>query len=121
MLMMVDPHVHFHVIPRYSESREWAGMTLADQGVDLLLDRGARADDRHLPPQHVHEVGQLVEREAAQEGADARDARVVVDLEERPAALHLVLVRELEAPGLGVLDHRPELHDPELAPAAPVP
>lgn len=32
MLMMVDPHVHFHVIPRYSESREWAGMTLADQG-----------------------------------------------------------------------------------------
>jgi len=23
MLMMVDPHVHFHVIPRYEGSREW--------------------------------------------------------------------------------------------------
>jgi diadenosine tetraphosphate (Ap4A) HIT family hydrolase len=32
MLMMVDPHVHFHVIPRYSEPRQWAGLTLADQG-----------------------------------------------------------------------------------------
>jgi len=32
MLMMVDPHVHFHVIPRYSDAREWAGLTLADQG-----------------------------------------------------------------------------------------
>jgi len=23
MLMMVDPHVHFHVIPRYEGTREW--------------------------------------------------------------------------------------------------
>jgi diadenosine tetraphosphate (Ap4A) HIT family hydrolase len=23
MLMMVDPHVHFHVIPRYDGAREW--------------------------------------------------------------------------------------------------
>ena len=26
-LMMVDPHVHFHVIPRYSGSREFEGST----------------------------------------------------------------------------------------------
>jgi diadenosine tetraphosphate (Ap4A) HIT family hydrolase len=32
MLMMVDPHVHFHVIPRYSGTREWGGMTFADEG-----------------------------------------------------------------------------------------
>lgn len=32
MLMMVDPHVHFHVIPRYEGTREWHGMTLADAG-----------------------------------------------------------------------------------------
>jgi diadenosine tetraphosphate (Ap4A) HIT family hydrolase len=32
MLMMVDPHVHFHVIPRYSGSREWNGLELADLG-----------------------------------------------------------------------------------------
>ena len=29
-LMMVDPHVHFHVIPRYSSSREFEGSTFAD-------------------------------------------------------------------------------------------
>ena len=32
MLMMVDPHVHFHVIPRYSGMRQWDGLELADQG-----------------------------------------------------------------------------------------
>lgn len=32
MLMMVDPHVHFHIIPRYEGVREGAGMTIADQG-----------------------------------------------------------------------------------------
>ena len=32
MLMMVDPHVHFHVIPRYSGTRRIAGMEIADQG-----------------------------------------------------------------------------------------
>ena len=32
MLMMVDPHVHFHVLPRYSAAREWEGLVLADAG-----------------------------------------------------------------------------------------
>ena len=32
MLMMVDPHVHFHVIPRYSGSRSFGGIDLADSG-----------------------------------------------------------------------------------------
>lgn len=32
MLMMVDPHVHFHVIPRYSEPREWRGRAFQDTG-----------------------------------------------------------------------------------------
>jgi diadenosine tetraphosphate (Ap4A) HIT family hydrolase len=32
MLMMVDPNVHFHVIPRYSQPREWSGTTFPDQG-----------------------------------------------------------------------------------------
>jgi diadenosine tetraphosphate (Ap4A) HIT family hydrolase len=32
MLMMVDPNVHFHVIPRYSEPREWGGVRFADAG-----------------------------------------------------------------------------------------
>jgi diadenosine tetraphosphate (Ap4A) HIT family hydrolase len=30
MLMMVDPHVHFHIFPRYSGSRTIEGFTLDD-------------------------------------------------------------------------------------------
>jgi len=32
MLMMVDPHVHFHVIPRYSAAREFGAVEFADAG-----------------------------------------------------------------------------------------
>ena len=32
MLMMVDPHVHFHVLPRYEGERSGAGLTVADAG-----------------------------------------------------------------------------------------
>jgi diadenosine tetraphosphate (Ap4A) HIT family hydrolase len=32
MLMMVDPDVHFHVIPRYSTAREFNGVTFPDTG-----------------------------------------------------------------------------------------
>lgn len=32
MLMMVDPHVHFHVLPRYDGSRGACGLTVPDVG-----------------------------------------------------------------------------------------
>ena len=32
MLMMVDPHVHFHVLPRYAGSRDWNGLPFPDHG-----------------------------------------------------------------------------------------
>ena len=32
MLMMVDPHVHFHVLPRYADPRTWNGREFPDQG-----------------------------------------------------------------------------------------
>jgi len=32
MLMMVDPNPHFHVIPRYSETRSWNGLEFPDAG-----------------------------------------------------------------------------------------
>ncbi|PZU10026.1 HIT family protein [Sphingomonas sp.] len=32
MLMMVDPHVHFHILPRYAGERSEAGLTVADAG-----------------------------------------------------------------------------------------
>jgi diadenosine tetraphosphate (Ap4A) HIT family hydrolase len=31
MLMMVDPDVHFHVLPRYASAREYAGTTFTDE------------------------------------------------------------------------------------------
>jgi diadenosine tetraphosphate (Ap4A) HIT family hydrolase len=30
MLRMVDPHVHFHVLPRYASARTFEGMTFED-------------------------------------------------------------------------------------------
>jgi len=32
MLMMVDPNPHFHVLPRYSETRHWGGLEFPDAG-----------------------------------------------------------------------------------------
>ena len=37
MLMMVDPHVHFHVIPRYEGAREWPK---GDKGAREFVDVG---------------------------------------------------------------------------------
>ncbi|WP_242126424.1 HIT family protein [Sphingobium sp. Sx8-8] len=41
MLMMVDPHVHFHVLPRYEGSREHAGVTVPDAGWPGQPDLGS--------------------------------------------------------------------------------
>jgi diadenosine tetraphosphate (Ap4A) HIT family hydrolase len=38
MLMMVDPHVHFHVIPRYEGGRDWNDLTFTDAGWPGLPD-----------------------------------------------------------------------------------
>lgn len=40
MLMMVDPHVHFHVIPRYEGERAAHGLTIADAGWPVQPDLG---------------------------------------------------------------------------------
>lgn len=40
MLMMVDPHVHFHVIPRYEGVREWSGREFVDVGWPKVPDLG---------------------------------------------------------------------------------
>ncbi len=32
MLMMVDPHVHFHVLPRYDGARTFSGVRFEDKG-----------------------------------------------------------------------------------------
>ena len=38
MLMMVDPNVHFHVIPRYAEERQFEGQRFVDPGWPRLPD-----------------------------------------------------------------------------------
>lgn len=40
MLMMVDPNVHFHVIPRYDGTREWNGREFVDVGWPKVPDLG---------------------------------------------------------------------------------
>ncbi|WP_395329877.1 HIT family protein [Novosphingobium sp. BL-8H] len=40
MLMMVDPHAHFHVIPRYEGVREWRGREFVDCGWPKVPDLG---------------------------------------------------------------------------------
>lgn len=40
MLMMVDPHVHFHVIPRYDGARVWEGREFVDAGWPKVPDLG---------------------------------------------------------------------------------
>ncbi|MCI4590090.1 HIT family protein [Sphingobium sp. BYY-5] len=41
MLMMVDPHVHFHVLPRYEGARSGGGVTVTDTGWPGQPDLGA--------------------------------------------------------------------------------
>ncbi|TPW29940.1 HIT family protein [Pararhizobium mangrovi] len=47
MLMMVDPHVHFHVLPRYEGERTHAGVAFPDAGWPgpPALDAAVAPDD----------------------------------------------------------------------------
>ena len=40
MLMMVDPHVHYHVVPRYEGIRSTGGIEIADRGWPKLPELG---------------------------------------------------------------------------------
>ena len=44
MLMMVDPHVHYHVIPRYAGQREFAGKAFVDAGWPKVPALGEAVD-----------------------------------------------------------------------------
>lgn len=41
MLMMVDPQVHFHVIPRYEGERAWGGHDFVDAGWPKVPELGS--------------------------------------------------------------------------------
>jgi diadenosine tetraphosphate (Ap4A) HIT family hydrolase len=57
MLMMVDPNVHFHVIPRYAEARSACGLTIADPGWPLAPQLGeahqCTAAEREALREHI--------------------------------------------------------------------
>lgn len=53
MLMMVDPHVHFHVIPRYAESRTFDEAEFADGGWPGMPDM---TNARSLDPETTRRI-----------------------------------------------------------------
>ena len=61
MLMMVDPNVHFHVIPRYAEPRSWNEIAFADAGWPgpPRLDRSIELDPEIAPDVGGRGCGQL--------------------------------------------------------------
>ena len=57
MLMMVDPDVHFHVIPRYAQTREFAGKTFIDAGWPGAPDfRGINETDKKMNQQIIEHL-----------------------------------------------------------------
>ena len=48
MLMMVDPHVHFHVIPRYEANRTFGGQDWSDSGWPGVPQLPAPASEQTL-------------------------------------------------------------------------
>src|SRR3984957_13221265 len=81
--------------------REPATLALCVLG-HLHRDRWARADERQLAAHHAQQVGQLVQRRPAQEGAHSRDSGVVL------------VDRQTRAHVLGAVYHRAQLQQVEL-------
>ena len=53
MLMMVDPHVHFHVIPRYEGGRGYQGIDVTDAGWPKVPALG---EARALSPEEIEKL-----------------------------------------------------------------
>jgi diadenosine tetraphosphate (Ap4A) HIT family hydrolase len=57
MLMMVDPDVHFHVLPRYAQARQFAGQAFTDpawpNAADLAGDHALSAQTRATLVSHL--------------------------------------------------------------------
>lgn len=57
MLMMVDHHVHYHVIPRYDGSRQFSGLEWVDNGwpaLPVMSDNQHKGQENVL--QHIQEA-----------------------------------------------------------------
>src|SRR6185437_5822837 len=71
-----------------------------------------RADEAHLPPQHVEDLRQLIDAGLAHEGAHPRDARIAL---RRPLRLSVLLRIDAHAAELQQLEFPPEQAYPALA------
>jgi len=61
MLMMVDPHVHFHVIPRYEGTRSFGGQEFPDAGWPAVPQLGqAVTPDEPLRDAMLNELAKLL-------------------------------------------------------------
>lgn len=58
-LMMVDPDVHFHVLPRYAKGREFAGIACTDPGWPAAPNLG---HDIGLPAAALAQLTQALRR-----------------------------------------------------------
>src|SRR4051794_5388627 len=76
---------------------------------DLVRERWARTNERHVSTDDIDQLRELVERPLSQEPTDRGDPRVVADLEHRAVAL--VEMRQLCLARLGVAEHRAKLED----------
>ena len=85
----------------------------------LRRQRRPRSDQRHVPEQHVEQLGKFIQRPAAQPGACLRHPRVPAHLEECPGPL--VAGRKLCLPLFCVHHHGPELPQREGAAILPDP
>lgn len=65
MLMMVDPDVHFHVVPRYDGAREFFGQTYPDAGWP-----GVPQLDKAITPEPDARVALIAELRTAWERAE---------------------------------------------------
>ena len=63
MLMMVDPHVHWHVMPRYEGEREAVG--IRDRRSGLAQGAAARPSAVALDPDQIEALGGLAPRAMA--------------------------------------------------------
>jgi len=62
MLMMVDKHVHYHVIPRYKQTRQFMGLGWFDKGWPTLpnLSDNQHSDELNILVKIQHELTHML-------------------------------------------------------------
>ena len=56
MLMMVDNHVHFHVIPRYQSTREYNGTSWTDETWPMPPDLGGKKLEKNAADAIINHI-----------------------------------------------------------------